>query len=90
MEGRGPPKTRHCNKFSVDELVNSAENEVEYDEESMQTEEDAVQTKQIEIGLTDQVEKVTQDEAVQGEDNQQQEQENPVERDNPETTTYVE
>ncbi|GJS40490.1 hypothetical protein Tco_0565533 [Tanacetum coccineum] len=61
---RGPPKTRHCNKFLVDELVNCTENEVEYDEESMQTEEDAVQTKQIEIGLTDQVERATQDEAV--------------------------
>nr|GFA22002.1 peroxidase 20 [Tanacetum cinerariifolium] len=67
---RGPPKTRHCNKFLVDELVNCAKNEVEYDEESMQTEEDAVQTKQIEIGLTDQVERATQDEVVQGEDNQ--------------------
>nr|GFA45086.1 peroxidase 20 [Tanacetum cinerariifolium] len=58
---RGPHKTRHCNKFSVDELVNYVENEVEYDEESMQIEEDAVQTKQIEIGLTDLVEKATQD-----------------------------
>nr|GEX69943.1 reverse transcriptase domain-containing protein [Tanacetum cinerariifolium] len=66
---RGPPKTRQCNKFSVDELVNCAENEVEYDEESMQIEEDAVQTKQIKIGLTDQVERATQDEIVQGEDN---------------------
>ncbi|GJV72579.1 hypothetical protein Tco_1492574 [Tanacetum coccineum] len=39
---RGPPKTKHCNKFSVYDLVNCAENEVEYDEESMQIEEDAV------------------------------------------------
>ncbi|GJX98085.1 hypothetical protein Tco_0355104 [Tanacetum coccineum] len=67
---RGPPKTRHCNKFLVDELVNWVENEVEYDEESIQTEEDAVKTKQIEIGLTDRVERATQDEAMQGEDNQ--------------------
>ncbi|GKG18682.1 hypothetical protein Tco_0372980 [Tanacetum coccineum] len=29
---RGPPKTRYYNKFSVDELVNWSENEVEYDE----------------------------------------------------------
>ncbi|GKD56522.1 hypothetical protein Tco_1289909 [Tanacetum coccineum] len=33
---RGPPKTRYYNKFSVDELVNWSENEVEYDEEAMQ------------------------------------------------------
>ncbi|GKD29939.1 hypothetical protein Tco_1240717 [Tanacetum coccineum] len=80
----------YCNKFLIDELVNWAENEVEYDEESMQTEEAIVQTKQIEIGLTDQVERETQDEAVQGEDNQQQQQDNPVEHDNPETAIYVE
>nr|GEV12521.1 hypothetical protein [Tanacetum cinerariifolium] len=60
---RGPPKTRYCNKFSVDELVNYAGNEVE---------------------------KATQDEAVQGEDNQQQQQDNLVEHDNPKTTIYVE
>nr|GEW12570.1 hypothetical protein [Tanacetum cinerariifolium] len=87
---RGPPKTGHCNKFLVDELVNCAENEVEYDDESMHTEEDTVQTNQIDIGLTDQVERATQDEAVQGEDNQQQQQDNPVEHDNPETAIYVE
>ncbi|GKC35210.1 hypothetical protein Tco_1047594, partial [Tanacetum coccineum] len=52
--------------------------------------EDAVQIKQIEIGLTDQVERATQDEAVQGEDNQQQQQDNPVDHDNPETAIYVE
>nr|GEX99110.1 hypothetical protein [Tanacetum cinerariifolium] len=74
---RGPPKTRHCNKFLVADLVNCAKNEVKYDAESMQTEEDAVQTKQIEIGLTDQVERATQDKAVQGKDNQQQQQDNP-------------
>nr|GEY18562.1 peroxidase 20 [Tanacetum cinerariifolium] len=61
-ECKGPPKTRHCNKFSVDELVNCAENEVE---------------------------RATSDEAVQGEDNQQQQQDNPVEHDNPETAIYV-
>ncbi|GJX16455.1 hypothetical protein Tco_0217287 [Tanacetum coccineum] len=60
---RGPPKTKHCNKFSVYDLVNCAENEVE---------------------------RATQDEAVQGEDNQQQQQDNPVEHDNPETAIYVE
>ncbi|GJR88969.1 hypothetical protein Tco_0212980 [Tanacetum coccineum] len=76
--------------MKLNELVNWAENEVEYDEESMQTEEDAVQIKQIEIGLTDQVERATQDEAVQGEDNQQQQQDNPVDHDNPETAIYVE
>ncbi|GJT12521.1 hypothetical protein Tco_0859563 [Tanacetum coccineum] len=46
--------------------------------------------KSIEIGLTDQVERTTQEEAVQGEDNQQQQQDNPVEHDNPETAIYVE
>nr|GEV07029.1 hypothetical protein [Tanacetum cinerariifolium] len=86
----GPPKTRHCNKFSVDELANYVENEVECDEESMKTEEDAVQKKQIEIGLTNQVEMETHDEAVQGEDNQQQPQDNPVKHDNLETAIYVE
>ncbi|GKA54757.1 hypothetical protein Tco_0753706 [Tanacetum coccineum] len=63
---------------------------VEYDEESMQTEEAAVHKKSIEIGLTNQVERTTQEEAVQGEDNQQQQQDNPVEHDNPETAIYVE
>ncbi|GJU53357.1 hypothetical protein Tco_1227071 [Tanacetum coccineum] len=50
---RGPPKTRYYNKFSVDELVNWSENEVEYNEEAMQTEEAAIQTQQNKIGLTD-------------------------------------
>ncbi|GJX78544.1 hypothetical protein Tco_0326693, partial [Tanacetum coccineum] len=36
------------------------------------------------------VERATQDEAVQGEDNQQQQHDNPVEHDNPETAIYVE
>ncbi|GJX94325.1 hypothetical protein Tco_0348911 [Tanacetum coccineum] len=88
---RGPPKTRYCNKFLVDivgELGLSIE--VEYDEKSMQIEEAVVQTKQIKIGLTDQVERATQDELVQGEYNQQQQQDNPVEHDNPETAIYVE
>ncbi|GJX51249.1 hypothetical protein Tco_0278094 [Tanacetum coccineum] len=76
-------KRRDVANAYVDELVNWAENEVEYDEESMQTEEAAVQTKQIEIGLTYQVKRVTRDEAVQGEDNQQQQQDNPVEHENP-------
>ncbi|GKB01837.1 hypothetical protein Tco_0829881 [Tanacetum coccineum] len=53
-------------------------------------EEAVVQTKQIKIGLTDQVERATQDELVQGEYNQQQQQDNPVEHDNPETAIYVE
>ncbi|GKC67203.1 hypothetical protein Tco_1099801, partial [Tanacetum coccineum] len=87
---RGPPKTRYCNKFLIDELVNWAENKVEYDEESMQTEEAAVQTKQIKIGLTDQVERATHDESLQGEDNQHQQQDNPVEHDNPEIGINVE
>ncbi|GKE64985.1 hypothetical protein Tco_1519146 [Tanacetum coccineum] len=42
------------------------------------------------IGLTDQVERATREEAVQGEDNQQQQQDNPVEHENPETVIYVE
>ncbi|GJS92012.1 hypothetical protein Tco_0774648 [Tanacetum coccineum] len=52
-------------------IMDEAKNEVEYDKESMHTEEAAIQTKQIEIGLTDQVERATQDEVVQGEDNPQ-------------------
>nr|GEV14552.1 damaged DNA binding 2 [Tanacetum cinerariifolium] len=43
----------------------------------------------LETGLV-RVERATQDEAVQGEDNQRQQQDNPVEHDNPETAIYVE
>ncbi|GKD68589.1 hypothetical protein Tco_1322679, partial [Tanacetum coccineum] len=53
-------------------------------------EEATIQTKHIKISLTDQMGRATQDEAVQGEDNQQQQQDNPVEHDNPETAIYVE
>nr|GEW53866.1 damaged DNA binding 2 [Tanacetum cinerariifolium] len=71
-------------------IMYGIENVVEYDEESMQTEEDVVQIKHIGTGLTDKVERATQDKAVQGEDNQQQQQGNLVEHDNLETGIYVE
>ncbi|GKB03454.1 hypothetical protein Tco_0831597 [Tanacetum coccineum] len=66
-----PKPKGFCNDFLVDELVNRAKNEVEYDEEAATNEveydEEAVQTQQqIEIDLTP-LERASQDEA--GEDN---------------------
>nr|GEV80782.1 F-box protein At5g07610-like [Tanacetum cinerariifolium] len=49
---RGPPKTRYYNNFSVDELVNWAKIEIEYDEESIETEEDVSRKGTVENSFT--------------------------------------